>query len=328
MDDKTEKMTTVKKSRSAKDDRVDVIRILVVMAISFLLGFGLVIAFFKNSPPSTEDSQGAEAAPDTPEEENGSPVADTSDASPEASGYAPSGGYAPADTPKPVENDHGDEGGDYNEGDAPPVVPPGRTPEGVFVEGEPFYLKCWDSNGSEIAGASCDHLNLLEKRFSTRVYVVDKCKQKYTPSGAVGKLSLGMEVDFDKRSLNFWSGASSDLDSAQKVATCLREELAGLPINGVEHKNNRYRIFFTVKFGDSEGKPAKAPAAGKKLTKGKIVKVIKDRVRVRKEPVDGAIIGKISSGNQVKLIKKKGEWCNIVTPNNNEGWMTCEALSP
>jgi uncharacterized protein YgiM (DUF1202 family) len=61
--------------------------------------------------------------------------------------------------------------------------------------------------------------------------------------------------------------------------------------------------------------------------KGRLVDVIKDRVRVRKKAVDGEIIGKISSGNQVRLIGKKGAWCNVVTPNNNEGWMICNALS-
>ena len=41
----------------------------------------------------------------------------------------------------------------------------------------------------------------------------------------------------------------------------------------------------------------------------------------------GEVIGKIGKDNQVKLLKKKGDWCQVMTPNNNEGWMICEALS-
>ena len=29
----------------------------------------------------------------------------------------------------------------------------------------------------------------------------------------------------------------------------------------------------------------------------------------------------------VSALKKKGEWCQVLTPNSNEGWMICEALS-
>ncbi|MCK9463885.1 MAG: SH3 domain-containing protein [Proteobacteria bacterium] len=47
---------------------------------------------------------------------------------------------------------------------------------------------------------------------------------------------------------------------------------------------------------------------------------------MRKTPVDGEIIGKIGQGNQVRLLKQKEGWCQIVTPTGNEGWMICDAL--
>ena len=201
-------------------------------------------------------------------------------------------------------------------------MPPGRTPSGVALDGSGFYLKCWDDSGTELPGDSCDKLAVLEKRFSTRLYVVDKCKKKHTSEKSKGKLSVGVEVDFSSGSLSFWNGASSELENAALVAKCLRTELAGLPTYGFDHKYAKYRIFFTVLFGDAPKATVSKPKPGE----GKLVDVIKDRVRVRKEPVTGEVIGLISSDSQVRLLGKKEGWCRVVTPNNNEGWMTCEAI--
>ena len=220
-------------------------------------------------------------------------------------------------------------------------MPPGKTPDNVALDGGAFYLKCWDKNGAATQGASCDKLSVLEKRVATRLYVVDRCKKKHSGEKSAGKLSLGVEVDFDKSSVNYWNGPSSTLENAAKTATCLRTELNGLPIRGAAHKYSRYRMFFTVLFGDaksiaaskaasdkeaSSGKDEKSDAA-KTGGKGKLVKVLKDQVRVRKTPVDGEVIGKIGKDNEVRLLQKKGEWCKVLTPNNNEGWMICEALT-
>ncbi|MDJ0766709.1 MAG: SH3 domain-containing protein [Myxococcota bacterium] len=305
---------------SKQSDRSEVIKVLIIAITSFLLGFGLVILFFK---PTTSSSATNTAAP-------------LDEVPSAAHNVAPAVGrettagdrYAP---PDPISAGAGEAEAQHNgplEGDAPPEVPPGRTPAGVMLDGEGFYLKCWDRDGKEIPGTRCDRLRILEKRFSTRLYVVDDCKKKQSNPDATGKLSLGVEVDFEKKSLSFWNGASSDIEGAADIATCLRTALNGLPIHGFIPKYERYRIFFSVLFGiskdrASQKKPDKQPT---KLRKGKMVDVVKNHVRVRESPKDGRIIGKISSGSQVKLLQKKGDWCRVITPNNNEGWMICDAL--
>ncbi len=319
------------KKGPAKGDRIEVVKVLIIAIVSFVLGFALVIIFLRPSSPSINDDTVA-LPEETPTVPAPTPPSGPAPADhPTAARYAPpgGGGYAPEPSAAPAGAAEAS-GGSPDEGDAPPEVPPGRTPEGVMLDGTGFYLKCWDSAGTEHPGSACDRLRVLEKRFSTRLYVVDRCKQKYAPR-AEGKLSLGLEVDFDKRALSYWNGASSDLDGASKVATCLRTELAGLPIHSVDHKHARYRIFFTVLFGKAaekaSGKATTAATSKPPAGKGKLVNVVKDRVRVRRAPVDGDIIGKISSGNQVRLIEKKAGWCHVITPNKNEGWMTCDALS-
>lgn len=320
-----------------KGDKVEVVRILILAVVSFVLGFALVIFFLGPSDNKLPDdlpaaTGGADAVMDFSSASNDE--APASGAAASGSGYAPASGENPLLPSLGAGADKGnaEATAPIDEADAPAEVPPGRTPDGVALDGSAFYLKCWDKDGAETPGASCDKLTVLEKRFSTRLYVVDKCKKQHTKAGATGKFSLGVEVDFDNSSLSFWNGASSTLENAANVATCLRSELNGLPIHSVEHKFSRYRVFFTVVFGDEKA-TSSAKASSKtggnaaRLSKGKLVNVVMDRVRVRTSPKDGDVIGKISSGNQVKLLKKKGDWCQVLTPNNNEGWMICEALS-
>jgi uncharacterized protein YgiM (DUF1202 family) len=56
------------------------------------------------------------------------------------------------------------------------------------------------------------------------------------------------------------------------------------------------------------------------------VPVVRSRVRVRKAPVDGEIIGFISAPQKVRLIDREGEWCLVKTKRGNVGWMVCWGL--
>jgi hypothetical protein len=320
------------KAGQQKNDKIEVIKVLIIAVLSFVVGFALVILFLRPTPPSSDDQEPEEEAQpsiaEATETANMSTVASESSKQRRYSSDQARGGYAPEPEPAPGEAEN-EEDAESGEGNAPPEVPPGKTPEGVTLDGSGFYLKCWDEKGDEHPGGACERLEVLEKRFSTRLYVVDRCKQKHAGEKAQGKLSLGVEVDFEKMSVSFWNGASSEIEGAGKIATCLRSELAGLPIHGIDHKHSRYRIFFTVLFGKQDGKSKAAVKEAESKRpggRGKLVDVIKDRVRVRKAPGDGEVIGKISTGSQVKLLEKKAGWCRVITPNDNEGWMTCDAL--
>jgi hypothetical protein len=321
--------------RTAKGDRVEVLKILILAGVSFLAGFALVFLFLKPSSPSAEEiAQPGEEPREEPQADQPGSAAEPTVA---AAGYEPVEGAQPeAAAPvneageAPVEDtDAPSEAAGPAEGDAPPEVPPGKTPDGVALDGDAFYLKCWDDAGVEHKGSECDRLGVIEKRFSTRLYMVDKCRQEKAGEASHGKLSVASEVDFAKGTVSFWNGASSDIPNASQIGACLRTALVGLPVHGADHKFARYRVFYTVLFGDAAKKKEKeeeATAAKFVAGPGRMVDVVKDRVRVRKTPVDGDVIGKIGTGTQVRYIKKKDDWCNVVTPNNNEGWMICDAL--
>lgn len=314
---------------------MEILKVLVIALFSFGVGFALV--FFLLRPPApTEDRQDDAAVSSPAPETLGSPAMAVPGTN--AGGYAPpdpgEGPVADAEPPAPVYGDtpadaslDGDQAA--GQGDAPPEVPPGKTPENVTIDGSAFYLKCWDDSGVEHAGKECDALSVLEKRFETRLYVVDKCRRDHAGSDASGKLSVAAEVDFQQMRISFWNGASSEIPNASQIGSCLRTSLTGLPIHGIDHKYARYRLFFTVLFGNAAAKHAQAQAkiAAKFVSgKGKLVKVVKDKVRVRKTAVDGEVIGKIGVGSEVKLLEQKAGWCHVITPNQNEGWMICDAL--
>ncbi|NLN62245.1 MAG: SH3 domain-containing protein [Myxococcales bacterium] len=302
---------------NTKHDRIEVLRILGLALLSFVAGFALIYFLLKPDAPPSADGLG-----------EGAPTADA----------PPSQVHSGAPDASPDEvaiSDDGVEMGDAapDAGDAPPEVPPGKTPDNIALDGSAYYLKCWDAAGAEYPGADCDKLDILEKRFSTRLYVVEKCRADVAPKATSGKLSIAAEVDFSRDRISFWNGASSDIADAAAIGQCLRTALAGLPIHGIQNKHARYRLFFTVLFGKTaaQAQPAAdakapAPAADAPKPKGRQVNVKLDKVRVRRAPVDGEIIGRINSGNQVTLIGQKGGWCQVYTPAGNEGWMTCDAL--
>jgi hypothetical protein len=299
---------------SKNGDKIEVVKVLILAVVSFVLGFGLVILFLRPSSSSSEATSKGSSLATAPVSRS-----DDTESRPSRGGYAPKGATGVTE-----------ESDTNREGTALPDVPPGKTPENVAIDGEAFYLKCWDENRTALKGDECGRLSVFEKRFSTRLYVVDRCKKKHAGEKSEGKLSLGTEIDFEKMSLSFWNGASSTLEDAAQVASCLRSELAGLSIEGFDHRYARYRMFFTVLFGKeariarAQNKPAAATTAD--LRNGRLVNVIKDHVRVRKEPVNGKVFGKISSGNQVRLLGEKDGWCRVVTPSNNKGWMICDSL--
>jgi hypothetical protein len=209
---------------------------------------------------------------------------------------------------------------DEFERDAPPEVPPGPTPNGVALDGAPLYLKCWDDAGRLHRRRECGRLKLFERRFASRLYVVDRCKRKVAGAEATGKLSLGIALDFSDGTIGVWSGPSSDIRGARQIATCLRDELAGLPLHGVEAPQVRYRLFQTVIFGVED-----VAASGQHKVEEAVVRM--DRVRVREQPVDGRIIGKLNSGSAVTLLDRKKGWCRIVTPASRVGWIICDAVA-
>ena len=268
-----------------------------ILVVAFVLGFSLVLVVFR---PETDA-----VAASVPATVPAVPVEDAE-------------GAASVDT------DSGDGTSEdaIADADLPPEVPPGKIPDGVQVQGV-RYFKCWDADGQERRDAACGELEVLEKRFSSRLYVVDKCARQFAGDTPEGILSLGGNIDFPKHDISFWAGPSSDLQGARQIGSCVRRGLAGLPLYDMNQKYDKYRVFFTVTFDD----PEKLAKKIKKMRRrGRPVKVVKDHVRIRREPLTGFVFGKLGSDTEVTLIRRQDDWCHVITPNDNPGWMICDAL--
>ncbi len=122
-----------KKPRPSKGEKVEVVKILILALVSFLAGFALVFLFLR--PSSTSDEFDDEEL--LPEKTVVVQEDDTV------------GGYAPSESPDPQAAEpmgyapqEDTAGGAVNEGDAPPEVHPGKTPDGVAIDGKTIYHKC------------------------------------------------------------------------------------------------------------------------------------------------------------------------------------------
>ncbi|MDJ0766548.1 MAG: SH3 domain-containing protein [Myxococcota bacterium] len=213
-------------------------------------------------------------------------------------------------------------------------VPPGDPPSRVSMAHPITCTRCWDSTGLEYIGNQCGQLLGFEKVIRDRLYVVENCASKVLSTGGSGELDLGIEIDFSTKRIGFWSEPSSEVAGASDIAACLKIEMGGLPMDAIHPKLIRYQLAMSVTLKrTATAKPAAPivvdvpPVNSEKLAQGRIVAVVRDRVRVRKKPVDGEILGKISSGNRVLLIDQREDWCQVKTPRGNVGWMVCWGLA-
>jgi hypothetical protein len=212
-----------------------------------------------------------------------------------------------------------------------PVVPPGKIPLGVRAAKGLRCIKCWDKKGVEHVGEKCDQPSVLAERFQERLYVIEKCRQQTVGAYAFGTLDLGVEVDFSTGSVSFWNGPDSELRGATQMLACIRPELAGLPLDGIKREFVRYQASLVVQFLKAQSVERVVTTRPNEsledlVNDGRIVNVVRARVRVRKAPVDGEILGMLSAPSRVTLIEQDGDWCRVLTPRKNIGWMVCWGL--
>ncbi len=295
---------------------------LVLLALlSYALGFGLVLLFHVFNKPELEpvavSKTGEPCAPAAP-----APL------TLEVAGAGDGSADDEEDTKTESSSDEKDLEKRIAAAEMPAEVPPGRTPPNIRLDGDALYHKCWTPEGDLVPGERCDRLRVFEKRLENRLYVIDRCRKEHLGDDAHGLLSLGAEIDWSGPAVSFWAGPSSTLPNIRAIAACLRDELAGIPLREIDHRHGKYRLFFSVNILDQKKVLHKFAQEDPKIDAGKKkqVEVILDRVNVRQEPVDGPSIGKINTGNLVMLLGRQKDWCHVLTPEGNKGWMICEAL--
>jgi hypothetical protein len=218
-------------------------------------------------------------------------------------------------------------------------LPSTAPTKGISLDPPLTPLGCWDSRGFEHEADKCDSLFALNQVLKSKLDLFLTCRDRLDASTASGKMTFYLEADFIRDAMSFWVDSGAGLKNKADIVTCVAEALKGLSIQKLPHRHARYRMKGQVRFEGARGQAANIPTGSapanqiamekleKALATAKEVAVVKERVRVRKSPVDGEIIGFISQPAKVQLLEKSDEWCLVKTKRGNVGWMVCWGLS-
>ena len=146
--------------------------------------------------------------------------------------------------------------------------------------------------------------------------------------GAVGVLSLGLELDFARSQVTrVKAGRSTTLpnDQAAKLVACAERGLVGTRIDGVEHAHSSYWAYYMVRFvppGSGEDTGPEVIEASGQGTIGWQTAV------VREEPSRQAnIVARLLYGTRVDVSGRAGDWYRVnLDTKGSSGWVHRKAL--
>jgi hypothetical protein len=217
------------------------------------------------------------------------------------------------------------------EATAQPTAAPAQNKQTVAV-GPGKITRCWDKKNKKLT--DCGELQIDN-------IAVPKLKDLAACPSAVGlsgKLTVGIDIDFDKKEVNV-SKAKKDKTSIPTstvtgIVQCTARAFANLPFEEVPHKFKHYTVQYGLTFYPP-GKGPEASAAGDKDGEGGedaagsttsetgaegTATVIQDTGLVRKEPKDGEVVARLVRGTKVKIVGRRNEWYKI-DANGKTGWI-------
>lgn len=219
-------------------------------------------------------------------------------------------------------------------------LPKTKLAEGISLDKPLTPLRCWDARGFEYKADKCDSLYALNQLLKSKLNLFTACRDALKDNQTSGRITFFAEVDFLRNATSFWRENTTGAQNRGEILSCVSEQFASISLKNLPHRHSRYRLTGQVRFEGSR-QTTLGTAAGKTRTTSKAaiaklekalaaateVEVTKERVRVRKSPVDGEIIGFISYPAKVKLVEKSDDWCLIKTKRDNVGWIVCWGLA-
>lgn len=148
--------------------------------------------------------------------------------------------------------------------------------------------------------------------------------------GAEGTLSIGFDLDFEKRAIvDVFSGKSTTFpkEQASALVDCAKKEFAAVTLDGVDHEHPRYTAFYFVEFVPA-GAPAEAAAPEEQTQAASgLATVAWDVAVVRDAPEDGKIATRLRYGTRVVVTGRKGRWYEVrYDAKGQKGWVHRNAL--
>ncbi|MBX3125942.1 MAG: SH3 domain-containing protein [Polyangiaceae bacterium] len=159
----------------------------------------------------------------------------------------------------------------------------------------------------------------------------DKLKALASCAGtenARGLLSLGLELDFAKKSItDVLKGRSTTLPDAvaQAFVACAKTELAGVSLEGIASELARYTVFYPIEVvpaGQSAAGEAPEPegASGTATVSWEVA-------IIRQTPKDGAVVARVLRGTRVTVTGRQNDWYKVkYDAKGSEGWVFKTAI--
>lgn len=205
---------------------------------------------------------------------------------------------------------------------------PAPSNETKISVGPGAIVSCRDA--SEDINEDCGALE-LDPVAVPRIKALARCP---AATGAVGKLSIGFDVDFRRKSMRILAGKSSTFarERADALIKCIDASIDRVTLAEIPHQHRRYLVFYAANFS-AHGKSGElanertaaveGPVAGTTTNEtpaSGIATVAWDVVLVRDAPKTGAVVGRVLRGSKVKAVAHQGEWYRIQF-GSIEGWV-------
>ena len=153
-------------------------------------------------------------------------------------------------------------------------------------------------------------------------------------AGASETLSLGFELDFDKKAVtDVFAGKSTTFpkDKAHALVDCARKEFESVRLDGIDHEHSGYTAFYFIEFVPpgtvTEPASAASGAAEETAEASGLATIGWDVAVVRDQPEDGKILTRLRYGTRVVVTARRGKWYEVkYDSKGTKGWVHRNAL--
>ena len=216
---------------------------------------------------------------------------------------------------------------------AEPAAPASNKQSVVVGPGK--ISRCYDKKTKKVS--DCGALQ-LDPVAVPRLQALAECPNAV---GLSGKLTLGLEIDFEKKEThvvrNKKDKTSIPTSTVTGIVQCASRAFANLPLEDVPNKHRNYTVQYGLTFyppgkapeqaepqGGGEGEDAAGSTTSEAEANGTGV-VSWDTALVRKDPKDGEVVVRLVRGTKVKIVGRRNDWFKIET-GAKTGWIYRGAL--
>jgi len=224
------------------------------------------------------------------------------------------------------------------ETDAPPSTasaPPEKAAPPRLLVSDVQISGCRSKHGKRVE--ACDRVD-FDRVASERLRALSECP---STEHAVGVLSLGFEVDFEKDKIkSIQSGKSTSLaqDQVDRLLACARESFSSLSLVGIPHEQGSYTLYYRIELLAAQPTGSEKPSGAAPTGSGAVdtdatpasgrATVSWDVALVRSSPArDGEVLARVLSGTRVVVTGKNGDWFRVkYDAKGNQGWVYRTAI--